>query len=152
MNTDASQMLRDALERIRALVNVFLKLLLPHSLKSWPFVLNMSGYECTIRSEGEQRHVRIKPFAFCFLDDNTMGDVPLQRNNVSISENKGFILENEFLRVELSPSGALLSLKDKRLEPPRESVLDGAIGNALVLYDDIPFYWYVYMLQPLLLC
>ena len=141
VNVDASQMLREALEQIRSMTNTFLKILLPNSFKSLPFVFNMSGYECKMGLEGRRR-VNVPPFAFIILDEGVTTKLPYQNADVCVSENNCFVLENEYLRVELSASGALLSLKDKRVAPPRETISEGMVGNALILYDDIPFYWY----------
>jgi alpha-mannosidase len=63
------------------------------------------------------------------------------------TEKGGFILQNKYLRVLLSNRGAVLSLLDKRLNPPREVVQNddsetqSIFGNKLVVYEDIPFYW-----------
>lgn len=135
-------MLRDALEKICAMASIFLKIMLPHSIRSRPFVLNMSGYESLMKIDREH-FAPVKPFAFRFIDDITTAEISSQKINISVNENMCYILENDFLRVELSPSGTVLSLKDKRVEPPREVVLQGTVGNALVLYDDVPFYWCV---------
>ena len=141
VSNEASKMLKDALERVLSLIHIFLHSLLPVSANNRPFVFNMSSYEISVISDNEQR-VCVKPFAFSFLDSLPEEVAPHRTARASIGEDGNYILENEFLRAIISLSGELISLRDKRIEPPREVVMEGMVANSLKLYDDVPFYWY----------
>ena len=63
-----------------------------------------------------------------------------------------FQVENSFVSVRISGSGQVLSLLDKRVSPCREvidlSSSSHSFGNALLLYDDVPFYWDAWDIFP----
>ncbi|KAJ2721122.1 Glycoside hydrolase, 38 vacuolar alpha mannosidase [Coemansia sp. Benny D115] len=51
----------------------------------------------------------------------------------------GFVLENEHVRVVVDQCGRITSYYD--IADRRELVPEGAAGNVLELYDDVPLYW-----------
>ncbi|KAI9489855.1 glycosyl hydrolases family 38 N-terminal domain-containing protein [Zychaea mexicana] len=51
-----------------------------------------------------------------------------------------FILENQNLKATFNHDGQLVHLVDKK-EPERQLIPNGARGNVLKLYEDVPIYW-----------
>ncbi|KAI7852311.1 galactose mutarotase-like domain-containing protein [Circinella umbellata] len=51
-----------------------------------------------------------------------------------------FILENQNLKATFNHDGQLISLLDKKT-PDRQLIPNGAKGNVLQLYEDVPVYW-----------
>eukprot|EP01041_Mallomonas_annulata_P002668 gene2668-5247_t len=92
---------------------------------------------------------------------NTTSSSLLRIQEVGSGSSGTFILENDHLRVVLSNRGGILSMIDKRVvvvsfgEREREGcngreIIDVGygIGNDLVLYEDIPFYWDAWDTMP----
>ncbi|EME27109.1 alpha-mannosidase II [Galdieria sulphuraria] len=50
-----------------------------------------------------------------------------------------FILENAYLRCQLTTGGHLTSFQKKGIE--RDAIQSGAYGNRFVTYDDVPLFW-----------
>ena len=48
-------------------------------------------------------------------------------------------MENSVLKVMIDSEGGIRSLYHK--ESSRECIEEGQVGNRLVLYDDMPFFW-----------
>lgn len=67
-----------------------------------------------------------------------------------------YVLENSYVKVTVSSTGAISSFLDKRIVPHRE-IIDTkgygkkgshGCGNSLVLYDDIPLFWDAWDIMP----
>ncbi len=54
-------------------------------------------------------------------------------------------MENDYVRVKINKRGEMASLWDKRAS---REVIDASTraANHFVIYDDVPFYWWVFIL------
>ncbi len=78
----------------------------------------------------------IAPYSITALAE-VPGDAPEADDVPSVSEeNGGYVLENIFLHVEIAANGDLTSIFDKQVG--REVLAPGAVGNALLAFEDRP--------------
>ena len=122
---------------------------------SGQYYFNPTGFERCIHSLDGSAHT-IKGFAF---SKHVEQDCAAQGAKLypSVSEVDGqFVLENSDVVLRLSSAGAVVSLVDKRLKSSssndstngREVIAVGGLGNNLMLYEDIPFYWDAWDTMP----
>jgi alpha-mannosidase len=103
------------------------------------FLANPLGFarEETIRLyDGSLSVVEVPACGYCVVDIEDLPKTPewpVKAEQIA----KGIVMENAFVRLEISPQGQLVSVYDLRAE---REVLDGP-GNVFELHEDIPNVW-----------
>jgi alpha-mannosidase len=164
---DSSRMLENVISLSSEHIQNLMKLCSPSASPNSNWLYNPSPIQRTHHLPSSPQFLTINPFSFqeiplasSLAEDSTpvskavataaaldcVSDVYLTEDSSAGLRSQQYVIGNQFIEVTINERGAIISLLDKRITPPRQVLL--LPGNNLMLYEDIPLFWDAWDVMP----